>query len=228
MLCLPVDILAHHVTQGNTVGGAQASLPGSTWLLCCWTTAATDAHTDGLNRATSGHAREHRIPARLQITAIPAAWPTLQALQEPLGVALGVLDEVEAFRQALVAQDVARVSWILQLMAPQPTPPGCAAMLTHAFSMLCTACAAGAGCVLTRRHRRQRLPAVQAAERAHCPPRFGAAVPQPGHFYRRAAEPGCGCRLPYCCVLESGCACDACCSPPVASAASTPYWHSPL
>ncbi|KAI7841085.1 hypothetical protein COHA_005312 [Chlorella ohadii] len=48
MLCLPVDILAHHVTQGNT------------------------------------------------------------ALQEPLGVALGVLDEVEAFRQALVAQDVAR------------------------------------------------------------------------------------------------------------------------
>ncbi|PSC69926.1 1 domain-containing [Micractinium conductrix] len=48
MLCLPVDILAHYATRGNT------------------------------------------------------------ALQEPLGVALGVLEEVEAFRQALVAHDVAR------------------------------------------------------------------------------------------------------------------------
>lgn len=48
MLCLPVDLLAHFATRGNT------------------------------------------------------------ALQEPLGVALGALEEVEAFRQALVQHDVAR------------------------------------------------------------------------------------------------------------------------
>ena len=48
MLCLPVDILAHYATQGNT------------------------------------------------------------ALQEPLGVVLELLEEVEAFRQALVQHDVAR------------------------------------------------------------------------------------------------------------------------
>jgi hypothetical protein len=48
MLCLPVDILAHYATQGNT------------------------------------------------------------ALQEPLGVVLEVLEEVESFRQALVQHDVAR------------------------------------------------------------------------------------------------------------------------
>lgn len=54
-----------------------------------------------------------RGPVDVLSTAVPAAaarCPCLQALQEPLGVALGVLDEVEAFRQALVAQDVARVS----------------------------------------------------------------------------------------------------------------------
>jgi hypothetical protein len=34
----------------------------------------------------------------------------LQGLQEPLAAALGVLEEVEACRQALVAADVARVA----------------------------------------------------------------------------------------------------------------------
>lgn len=41
--------------------------------------------------------------------APPLPVPALQALQEPLGVALGALEEVEAFRQALVQHDVARV-----------------------------------------------------------------------------------------------------------------------
>lgn len=52
----------------------------------------------------------------------PHLRPKVQALQEPLGVALGVLEEVETFRQALVAQDVARVR--LHPSTSCPAEPG--------------------------------------------------------------------------------------------------------
>lgn len=105
MLCLPVDILAHHVTQGNTVGGQTRR--------CIWVHATHRPASSLPGQLAAASAECMLGPVDVLSTAVPAAavrCPCLQALQEPLGVALGVLDEVEAFRQALVAQDVARVS----------------------------------------------------------------------------------------------------------------------
>lgn len=94
MLCLPIDILAHHVTQGNTVGGRADSGQRAAGALEAHSCAALP----GLTRT---------LPAPPPHTAMLLHRP--QALQEPLGVALGVLEDIEAFRQALVAADVARV-----------------------------------------------------------------------------------------------------------------------
>jgi hypothetical protein len=56
-------------------------------------------------------AASHLDPQSPPLNQSPATTHPLlsQALQEPLGMALGVLEEIECFRQALVSHDVARV-----------------------------------------------------------------------------------------------------------------------
>lgn len=120
MLCLPIDILAHTATQGNTVGTlAIAGCPPHRMATVVALAVAPCAAWGVLSCACSTPSSFACVP-HTPSACLPAH---LQALQEPLGVALGVLEEVEAFRQSLVLQDVMRVGcwcswcgWMLWLM----------------------------------------------------------------------------------------------------------------
>lgn len=115
MLCLPVDILAHHVQRGNTV--RRLSAGGGAAL---WAGGGAALQAVSASRMVLPYARCERAAPLL-----------MQALQEPLGVALGVLEEIEQFRQALVQQDVLRVGtgarpWAAMLCDRRRGPAGSA------------------------------------------------------------------------------------------------------
>ena len=127
-------------------------------------------------------------------------------------MALGVLEEVEAFRQALVAHDVARVRHgpEIGLMLPGVRPPALATPCCwlaarprrwHATAPQCiiciptpmprALCPAGPGRRLPRRRRRLGSAAHPSPARPHHPPGHPAALPWLGHQHRRAAQPRC-------------------------------------
>ena len=101
MLCLPIDILAHHVTRGNTalqepLGVALGVLEGAAWRGARWAAV--------LLRQVQQHWLQAAAPRchpswRLRLPAL------LPALLPPSCPACA---DIEAFRQALVQADVAR------------------------------------------------------------------------------------------------------------------------